>query len=100
MPAAGEAVAPAVRAAREAAEAAASGGGQLGGGGGGGGGGGDELEIPRQRKELELDRAKRQARDAWVEHVIAQKDKFNALVSDLQHQVQVDRPTYPALPTL
>lgn len=57
-----------------------------------------DYEIPRQRREAELDRKKREKRDAWVEEVLAQKTAFNELVSDSRYQFQIDRPGYPARP--
>lgn len=57
-----------------------------------------DYEIPRQRREADLDRMKREKRDAWVEEVLAQKDAFNGLVSNSRHQFQFDRPGYPARP--
>ena len=104
VPAAGDAVPPAVREAREAAAAAAAAAEESTAGetneGDAGATRADEYEIPRTRKEVELDRRKREARDSWLEHTLKQKELFNSLVNDPQHEVDLHRPTYPPLPSL
>jgi hypothetical protein len=64
--------------------------------------GGEErhFEVPRQRKEIELDRMKREQRDAWVAKVLEEKEAFNTLISDPRYQFEIEHPGYPARPTL
>jgi hypothetical protein len=104
VPAAGDAVPPTVREAREAAAAAATTTEQSTAGATNQGTTGatraEEYEIPRTRKEVELDRRKREARDSWLEHTLKQKELFNSLVNDPQNEIDVHRPTYPPLPSL